>query len=635
MKIIPKMQSGGGMPPFSYYTPITVPNQAAASATTTSSTTSQTQKSSSENNKGDITSKDLLEMISSKVDGLPNDMKDLFDNVDRFFQLQNLFNNGKIDTAKLTSQFLKTNYKIRVADFNKEEFDKAYAKVNNNDGLSEIAITNTGKIVVRDIKSKEIMLATPEQYMNSKNLQALTNSNLLDLRAKDPKFAFNNDILRVVENGIGIQKVTSFISDIIDKLGTSTISKSGYTYRQADKILKGVEILQEAASRGIKPDGMSLDGMYKAQLITKDQYQQAQMASQYIYNALPNNAKTLLEVKSGNTKNPKKGSVDMISYLIMSRASGETSLDLEYIQDMNPDGSKKSTSENDSTDKSVKSNPLLDMVRGIGGEDNTILLNPGTSAEQSVLGKNYPAQEMGNAKPITETSLQNMLVKSGILNIVSQNGYITFGDQVITPNKLDQIVYTGNGIKRAILPSKVVNGKTVVDLSLVDEFEAAQKELGYPIEDFTTFLKDKRAAGILRRHRLSDLIDPNTGLPNSRRFTLFLMTDAYGTSKNDIIKNSRFVNQLDPTDDLYDEINSALSTKDKPYKVGSSLFGMFGDDVYSGTVYIPISTNKLQAITAYGDSVNQGAADNVETGYQRSKKAEQAQSTSSDVLFND
>mgnify|MGYP006951550366 FL=1 len=38
MKIIPKMQSGGGMPPFTYYTPVTVPDT--SGTVTTGDTTS-------------------------------------------------------------------------------------------------------------------------------------------------------------------------------------------------------------------------------------------------------------------------------------------------------------------------------------------------------------------------------------------------------------------------------------------------------------------------------------------------------------------------------------------------------------------------------------------------------------------
>lgn len=50
MKIIPKMQSGGGMPPFTYYTPVTVPDT--SGAVTTGDTTSAPASNSSDTTKG-------------------------------------------------------------------------------------------------------------------------------------------------------------------------------------------------------------------------------------------------------------------------------------------------------------------------------------------------------------------------------------------------------------------------------------------------------------------------------------------------------------------------------------------------------------------------------------------------------
>jgi hypothetical protein len=60
------------------------------------------------------------------------------------------------------------------------------------------------------------------------------------------------------------------IQDSLSSLGTNEISKEGYSYKQENQILKGLDILREASERGISLEGMSLDGMYKNKLLTKE-----------------------------------------------------------------------------------------------------------------------------------------------------------------------------------------------------------------------------------------------------------------------------------------------------------------------------------------------------------------------------
>ena len=243
MKVIPKMQSGGGMPPFTYYTPVTVADTSGVAES------QETEKASStDSTKGQITDKDLLEMVG-KIDGLPNDMNDLVTSLSRFYQMDNLFSRGRVDTSQLSGRYLSALRKLKIANFNKKEYDKAYEKVNQQGGLSEIAITDNGRVVVQD-KDGGIQQISSQEYLNNRDqYRALTNSNLLYLRAHSPEFSFSNEILSVVENGIGIPTITKIIEDAIGNLGTNTISKQGYSYKKEGQILKGIEILQEAANK--------------------------------------------------------------------------------------------------------------------------------------------------------------------------------------------------------------------------------------------------------------------------------------------------------------------------------------------------------------------------------------------------
>lgn len=628
MKVIPRMQSGGGMPPLTYYTPITSPNSQVSSENTEKTSTTK----SGDTIKGEITNKDYLESLK-QIDGLPSDMNELMTSVGKFYKTRNLFQDGRIDTTTLSSRYISTMNKIKIANFNKAQYDEAKTKVTNSGGLSEIAITDTGKVVVQDSEG-QLKQVTTQEYLNNQNkYQALTNSNLLYLRAHNPEFSFKNEILGVVENGIGIPAITKMIQDSIGNLSTNEISKEGYSYKKEGQIIKGLEILREASERGVNLEGMSLDGMYKNKLITKDQYQQASQAIQYIYSTLPSNAHTLLEVRSGNTENPKKGALDLITKLVMSKTGTTTNLEVDFQEDLNEDGSSKTKK----TQDQIKSNPLLNIVEGKGGEHGNFELNTGTSVRMSVDGVNYNPVSQKDSSPITETSLQNLLVDSGLMGIVSQNGAITFGDQILDPSDLKNIVYRGKGVSRVILPTRYVDGKYIPDFTIMDEYLEAQKEINKIPKNLSKEEQERQQGEILYKHGLLELLDPSTGLPNLDRFRVFVAADAYGSDKDDVIKDTPLVEEVDSDNKIYENIGKILSTKDNPYELDTfnafnplDYFGV--DKIYSGVVYIPINNNKLQSITAYGDQIGESTATQLETDYQQFLKRQSMKSTSASAL---
>ncbi len=628
MKVIPRMQSGGGMPPLTYYTPITSPNSQVSSENTEKTSTTK----SGDTTKGEITNKDYLESLK-QIDGLPSDMNELMTSVGKFYKTRNLFQDGRIDTTTLSSRYISTMNKIKIANFNKAQYDEAKTKVTNSGGLSEIAITDTGKVVVQDSEG-QLKQVTTQEYLNNQNkYQALTNSNLLYLRAHNPEFSFKNEILGVVENGIGIPAITKMIQDSIGNLSTNEISKEGYSYKKEGQIIKGLEILREASERGVNLEGMSLDGMYKNKLITKDQYQQASQAIQYIYSTLPSNAHTLLEVRSGNTENPKKGALDLITKLVMSKTGTTTNLEVDFQEDLNEDGSSKTKK----TQDQIKSNPLLNIVEGKGGEHGNFELNTGTSVRMSVDGVNYNPVSQKDSSPITETSLQNLLVDSGLMGIVSQNGAITFGDQILDPSDLKNIVYRGKGVSRVILPTRYIDGKYIPDFTIMDEYLEAQKEINKIPKNLSKEEQERQQGEILYKHGLLELLDPSTGLPNLDRFRVFVAADAYGSDKDDVIKDTPLVEEVDSDNKIYENIGKILSTKDNPYELDTfnafnplDYFGV--DKIYSGVVYIPINNNKLQSITAYGDQIGESTATQLETDYQQFLKRQSMKSTSASAL---
>lgn len=645
MKVIPKLQDGGLMSLFTQYTPIqsSTPSQQARS------TYSREEKSSEreESTKGKLTEKDLFELVS-KVDGLPNDTLVLANNLQNMLQIQQLM--GATDVSDLASTYLSNLYQIKMAKYNKEEYDKAYTKVTENGGLNECAITTSGQVIVLD-DNDNLQQIDVSEFLASKGTdkyKVLTNSNLLYLRAHQPEYANKNRILDTVSNGIGIQQVDEMIRAKLSSLGTSETIRSGYSVKLGSQIAQGLEVLSQVESAAVaRQAGMTLDGMYKNKIITKDQKQQAEAALQYIYNTLPNNAKTLLSIKSGNASDPKAGAMAIIFQLITSRMDQTNSFETEWEGIVNEDGtvsktkSDKSSSEGDGGLDSgdIKTSPYYDMSRMIGGSQDSITVNKGTNYQMDVDGVSYPSIPDFEGKPVGKTSLENLLV-SGLQGVITNKNDITFGNVVLSRSDFDNIMYDGMGGTMAILPVKMSStGRKVVDLEVLDRWETANKQLkDMGINSVLDQKHKQEIVQVLYQNHLEKFVNVEKGSPDYSAFWQFMIVDGYAVdhSSKNTFKNSSFVTKVDDDSEEIQMIEKALSTdKDQSnYKIDvDNWFDFNGHNtVYKGSIYIPITNNQLQALTASGKSIKEGSAIQKETEYQMFQKRLQAKQPKLGIL---
>jgi len=103
---------------------------------------------------------------------------------------------------------------MKTANFNNKEFEKAYNAVSANGGINEFAINERGQLFCTNGEN-DFKLIKPEDLKDNEGYTPLTNAELLKLRAYNTDLAFNNSILGVVQNGIGIETVNKYIKDII------------------------------------------------------------------------------------------------------------------------------------------------------------------------------------------------------------------------------------------------------------------------------------------------------------------------------------------------------------------------------------------------------------------------------------
>ena len=219
-----KFQQGGTTPPYVAYQPVIVsdkrtsaiPEEAAAA------------KVASDADKGKLTSKDLYTMLKEKLKGLPSDIDVAM------WKLQSVEESLNLDffhdfTSNIENRYLNALQTMNQLSFSREQYDKALDNVKSNGGLNEAAIDQYGQVYMTN--GKDYKLMSPEEAKQS-GWKQMTNQDLLYLRANDPSLSGKDEILNVVNNGIGIDKVTKMIQDSIGNLGTNSNSETAYATTQ-------------------------------------------------------------------------------------------------------------------------------------------------------------------------------------------------------------------------------------------------------------------------------------------------------------------------------------------------------------------------------------------------------------------
>ena len=617
-----KFQQGGStIPPLVSYQPAMITNSGASGTASTVGSSKSSEESS------DLTDKDLLKMLE-KLDGLPNDMQALTKVLQDFYidQQYSPFPN----TANIASRYLQALLMMKDANFNKKQYDNAFNTIVNNGGINELAINERGQLICVN-KDGDFKYLKPEQLAQTSDYQPVTNSELLRLRAYNPELVYDNKILGVVSNGIGINSVIKYIKDSISNLGTTDISQQGYISTQQGQIITGIQTLtkaiQTASQNGIKFDGTTQD-LYQYKIINKTQKEQADAALKYIYTTLPENAKTLLKMRtdSGTDQDAQK----LIATIISSQIDYTNQYDIELKAGKTAQKASKDTSgTKDATEQETSF--LSNIQQSIGGSTQGMTIDTGTGIQMTVEGSYYPQVTKPNGDAITDTSMSQMLADSHLMSLIKNNKSITYGDQKITPEQLKNITYNNTGVLRANLPIKPDG---TVNLDLLVQYQQAEAEMN------ATSDPQKRGE-ILKKHGLSDLLKSN-GTPDEKKFGAFIVAEGYTTERNGI-KKSDFVKYIkDPSDEQIDLIKRSLTTgtgKDKQtpeidtFSYFNPLDYIFGvDDIFKAAVYIPISSNQLTAITGANQHIDYDEAMNLEQKYQSFEKNINQRPTSADIL---
>ena len=549
---------------------------------------------------------ELYKMLSNLKDSLPGDLqaaqsslKNLFESIQYKQQMG--------DTDSIAFEYLKALNLVSKLKYEAENFVKARDHAIEKGSLTEYAINSKGQVIVFSEEGFE--WKTPEEIaQNPDKYQPITNQELLDYRAQGVGgLAFNSSAISTVQNSISMSQVTDIINNAVDKLGKDSTSEDGYAKIKAGQLIQGLQDFVKARSVSDKYDA-TVEDLYVANLLTEDQAKQAKQALLYIYNMMPNNAMTLLKMKSNGTV---EGAKLLIDTLVESKLGNTTKLNQLSLK-----GGPTSSKTNNVGD-SDKSNPYLQLLRGQGGSQSKFTIVPGKPGEDkigegnegmSVVGTKYPA-----LPNVHEEMSLDALLATGLdyLDISNKRG-ICFGDQLLNKSDFSHVMFDNEGAYVVTLPVMYdMLGNPRVNLSLLDDYELVKKELSKYKHLSEDALRQKEAE-LLHTYELDELIDPNTGLPDQTRTANFLVIGAYTTDKIELDKNSRFIEKIDkPSEHLTQRIIRGLSLdKDKSdYDIDVndrwSIFEWGYDDVYRANVFIPLTQNPNAAFNAQGTDISE------------------------------
>ena len=578
-------QGGASLPPLVSYQPVMVQGQQATEGS-----------GSTKGSKEDLTDKDLLTMLKD-LNGLPSDNQALLSTLQNFYIDQQY---GAINTSSIASRYLQALSQMKIAQFNRAEYDDAFNIVKSNGGLNEYAISDRGQLFCVN-KEGDFKLLSLDEIQDS-GYQPLTNSELLQYRAYSPDMAFKNNVLSVVRNGIGIETVTKMIQSSISNLGTTINSNDIYANTQANQLITSLNTFMEAQKKSGNYNA-SVDNLYKGNMLTKDQAQQAQSALTYIYSTLPTNAKVLLKTKTENGTD--KEAINLVASLVNSRLNytNEFSLDV--------DTPKKDSSSEDSKRK----NDLVTSVQaGTNGHESVYQLDNKQGIGMSIPGTAYEQVKDTSGNHIGRTSVENLLNASGLRSIINADNGIYFGDQKIDLDSLLNIAYDGKGIIRLNLPIRQDGSP---NFALLEEYSKAQSE--FLLTNQTNEDRKRIFGNIEKYPHLNSLITQNGEFDKNKMAPFIIVSGITTNGLVGIEDTNQFITQVNQTPELVKQIKTSLATGSgkntvypeiDTYDGWYSVMDWFGfyDKIIKGNIYIPLNMNKAAA--SLGGNQKLGIEDN-------------------------
>lgn len=551
----------------------------------------------------DLTSGDIFKLLKD-VNLLPSDHA-------RIIQLMGNFPLNTTNASKIASAYNMLQHQINNAKFSMEKYKEARNQVSSNKGLREVAITLDGRLICTDDKG-DYKYIEPKNLKEHEGYRPLTNLELLDLRSD--KLATEDNILTVVMNGVGLPQVQEHIQKILDKLGQTKTTESGYLNTNEKIILTGIQAFSNALSKVSGNDfNPTVDNLYRYNIIETKEKEQIEAALIVLSSMLEENEKALLEYKSLHLKG---GINTLIGNMIAYQLKPESSFNLTLkLADEDSTGAKKSSDSSDSTDK-IKLDPVS-MLRHGYGQKSVITIQTKGGIDK---GLEVPTIQM----PIV-TKEGNSMGTQLTLNDVSQSafgGYLNFQEASMGGVRIDfmgtdKVFVNGSALHIALLPvdmKKLANGEIMPDIDMLERYKLVSKKIEQEkITDKETINKIYKEANLPILY--TDKGDITT---NYMEFGL-LSGYALDSAFKDEAGFSEWLTEVTNEKEIENVINSANNKRSKENHLDFSYDSWMVPDswesmshLYKGIVFIPTRSDYFTGSAATGNYPTVGQAEKIE-----------------------
>lgn len=583
----------GGTAPFTIFTPVALGGSSTTS--TQAESTSATGKSS-----GKDETLNVIKDLFKELKGLPSDVNGVYAQMSNFLAKAKAFGE-EITSDDLASIYLSQMQQINHIKFSKERYDKTAEKVAAREANGEYAIRSDGRFVVQNINTGELGYKTLSELKDSKEFTPITNGQLMQIRALDPSKGFQDDLLQIADNATSMSEIAKFLNAQLPSLGNSEGTIEGYTKKQSNDIVKGLEVLRDAP-----------DGDYKYTKYTKEQQAQAQLALKYLASILPNNMKALLSIRAyENGTTPS----DILASLVNSGVSTATKLEFDAVT-----GKAAKDADGKSKHEELKLDAATALISG-KGYATSMEFNTGSNYAVTVNGRHSVFQKNSGENMGAGTTLKEATTSS-VGGVLDWNK-ATIGGSTINPAAYNQIVLNNGELIRVDLPVDPKNPNTP-NFEILKQLENLDKQLMIAgIED--TPQNFRQVNQICDKLGIPHKYD-NSGNLNKHSWKSFAAFQAMTIDKA-LNNKSVILDMLEIADDTTRELyesNVKTNSGNKDFSISDGFFGLDKDEVYQGTVFVPIKQNYVGAAISSGQNIPMDVATDLElrqNGYDAKKVA--------------
>lgn len=524
----------------------------------------------------------------------------------------NSYNLSTLFTLQSQANLLKQNHAL---------WETANKNIDENNSWGDVAVDNTGRIYTITETGKIQKISPDELAKDLKNREEkpldytpLTYSQLMGLREKDQNFAYNSDVLRDLAAGSGMNKITTKIMNVIEKLGNEDVG--GYMAKDGKmrKVIQGAQILLNEGP----------DGIYKYNKTTSNREDVDTLIS-YIYNQVLDEQdkqqwRATLAWQGGDPS--RKGIFEGILNVASMHTSDKLTVDYQKdatqaVEFGGEEGiiRRKAKVESEYKKSDMVSDELpmrYSTGHGLAPRQKINIQPWNHKTALQVIGQDAgPVMQNKSEQMGPYITLQHVSQSSYGLRGVTDFSHICFGDQVLDPQDYDEIMIDNNtNMHRVYMPVRYENGNPVPDFALNTAIEEFQTELRKKnVTDpglINTKLQEMFPGQGLRYNAETKAID----FP-AEKMMAFMVLEGYASDKlTDIDKRSPYIYHLEPDEGkkIKNTFNNLIQTGDlfgktnagKDKRVINDVGNAGRNRLYRSNIFIPIAGNGVMGAAIYG-----------------------------------